>query len=116
MNRIPALHYNKTKGGDDMNYCDFGETLKKLRKGHNLTQRELGSIIGLSKAVISKYETGLGYPSFDVLIRIAQYFGVTTDYLLGMADSKTINATGLTDSQIDILHHLIAEFEKANNT
>lgn len=99
-----------------MNYCDFGETLKKLRKGRSLTQSELGSKIGLSKAVISKYEIGLGYPSFDVLIRIAQYFGVTTDYLLGVAGSKTIDVTGLTDGQIDALHHLIAEFRMGNQS
>lgn len=97
-----------------MNYCDFGETLRTLRKGRNLTQSELGSKLGLSKAVISKYEIGLGYPSFDILIRIAQYFGVTTDYLLGAAGSKTIDVTGLTEGQISILHHLIAEFKKTN--
>ena len=65
-----------------MTYCSFGENLKNLRKGRGMTQSELGGKIGLSKAVISKYETGLGYPSFDVLIRIAKFFGVTTDYLL----------------------------------
>lgn len=97
-----------------MTYCEFGETLKRLRKGRGLTQSELGSKVGLSKAVVSKYETGLGYPSFDILIRIAQFFGVTTDYLLGMAGTKTIDVTGLTDGQIEALHHLILEFNQAN--
>lgn len=97
-----------------MNYCDFGENLKKLRKSRNLTQKELGTKIGLSKAVVSKYENSMGYPTFDVLIRIAQYFGVTTDYLLGVAGSKTVDVSGLTDSQVDAVHQLIAEFAKAN--
>lgn len=97
-----------------MNYCDFGENLKKLRKSRNLTQKELGAMIGLSKAVVSKYETSMGYPTFDVLIRIAQYFGVTTDYLLGVGGSKTVDVSALTDSQIDTIHQLIAEFSKAN--
>lgn len=52
-----------------MSYYDFGETLKRLRESHGLTQSELGSHIGISKAVISKYETGMGYPSLDVLTR-----------------------------------------------
>ncbi len=95
-----------------MIYCEFGENLKALRKQRNLTQTDLGSHIGLSKAVVSKYENGLGYPTFDILIRFAEFFGVTTDYLLGVAQSKTINVTGLSDSQIDILHNLIAEFKK----
>ncbi len=97
-----------------MNFCDFGTVLKQLRKNNNLTQQNLGTDLGLSKAVISKYETGMGYPTFDVLIRIAEYFGVTTDYLLGISHGKTIDVSGLTDSQTDTIHKLIAEFLKAN--
>ena len=98
-----------------MNYCNFGEILKNLRKSCNLTQKELGAKIGLSKAVVSKYENGIGYPTYDVLIRIAQYFGVTTDYLLGVPSGKTVDVSTLTDSQIDTIHQLISEFNKANN-
>lgn len=97
-----------------MNCCDFGENFKKLRKTRNLTQKEMGAKIGISKAVVSKYENGMGYPTYDVLIRIAQYFGVTTDYLLGVASGKTVDVSTLTDSQIDTIHQLIAEFNKAN--
>lgn len=97
-----------------MNYCDFGEMLKKLRKGSGLTQKELGGHLGLSKAVVSKYENGMGYPAFDILIRIADYFGVTTDYLLGTAKGKTVDVSKLTESQIDVIHKLIAEFQKTN--
>ena len=97
-----------------MHYSDFGENLKQLRKTRGLTQEELGAKVGLSKAVVSKYETGMGYPSFDVLVGIAQYFGVTTDYLLGVARSKTVDVSDLTDSQIAAIHQLIAEFRSAN--
>ena len=41
-----------------MNSNNFGDNLKHLRKSNNLTQKELGSRIGLSKAVVSKYENG----------------------------------------------------------
>jgi len=97
-----------------MNYSDFGENLKQLRKTHGMTQEEFGAKVGLSKAVVSKYETGIGYPTFDVLVRIAQHFGVTTDYLLGVARGKTIDVSDLTDSQIAAIHQLIAEFKSAN--
>ena len=97
-----------------MNYRDFGGNLKKLRKARNLTQQELGAKIGLSKAVVSKYENGIGYPTFDVLIQIARYFGVTTDYLLGVTGTMAVDVSGLTDSQTDAVHRLIAEFRKAN--
>lgn len=99
-----------------MTYCEFGENLKKLRKGRGMTQSELGSKIGLSKAVISKYETGLGYPSFDVLIRIAQFFGVSTDFMLGVSGNKSLDITGLTESQAEAIHRLVAELRSANRT
>lgn len=96
--------------------CDFGTILKQLRQSHNLTQKELGLRIGLSKAVISKYENGMGYPTFDVLIHISEYFGVTTDYLLGVSKGKTIDVSSLTESQVETIHRIISEFNKSNNT
>ena len=108
-----AVHY--MQGGESMYYSEFGENLKKLRISRNLTQAELGSKVGLSKAVVSKYENGLGYPTFETLIRISAYFGVTTDYLLGVAEAKTINVSGLSDSQIDMLQRIITEFRKGEN-
>lgn len=97
-----------------MNYCNFSEILKNLRKTKNLTQKELGEHIGLSKAVVSKYENGMGYPKFDILIQIAQYFGVSTDYLLGVETGKTVDVSKLTDSQIEAVQRTISEFIKAN--
>lgn len=97
-----------------MNVCDFGTILKQLRKSHNLTQQELGLHIGLSKAVISKYENGMGYPTFDILILIADYFSVTTDYLLGVEKGKTVDVSSLNDTQIDTVRRVIAEFNKSN--
>lgn len=109
---IPFLRYTIRKAVMLLYYSEFGENLKKLRTAHSLTQQELGAKVGLSKAVVSKYENGLGYPTFDVLIRIAAYFGVTTDYLLGMTGGKTIDVSELSDSQIDTLHRIITEFKK----
>jgi len=97
-----------------MSYYDFGEILKSLRKRGGLTQSELGRHIGLSKAVISKYETGIGYPNFETLIHIAKYFGVSTDYLLGAENGKSIDISGLTESQTELIPRTVAEFVKAN--
>ena len=97
-----------------MYYFAFGETLRKLRKGRGMTQSELGEKIGASKAVVSKFETGTGTPTYDVLIRIARLFGVTTDYLLGLESPEVLPAAGLTPEQIELLRHLVAEFQKAN--
>ena len=98
-----------------MNVCDFGTILKKLRKSHNMTQEEFGYRIGISKAVVSKYENGLGYPSYDTLVRIANFFGSTTDYLLGATKNRTIDVSTLNDTQIETIQRVISEFNKDNN-
>ena len=97
-----------------MYFPQFGENLKQLRKSRNLTQKELGGRVGLSKAVVSKYENSLGYPSFDVLVSLAEFFHVSTDYLLGISKGKTVDVSKLTNSQIDAVCGIIAEFERAN--
>ena len=97
-----------------MSYYDFGEILKSLRKREGLTQSELGRHVGLSKAVVSKYETGIGYPNFETLICIAKYFGVTTDYLLGVETTNVLDVSGLTESQLEAVHRTVNEFKKAN--
>ena len=97
-----------------MSYYDFGEILKSLRKREGLTQSELGRHVGLSKAVISKYETGIGYPNFETLVCIAKYFGVTTDYLLGVETANVLDVSGLTESKIVAVHRTVNEFKKAN--
>lgn len=69
----------------------FGETLKNLRKEADITQEELGNIVGVTTSMIGMYETNARKPSYEVLLKIAEYFNVTTDYLLGKSDSKTPN-------------------------
>ena len=60
--------------------------IRDLRKQKGLTQEELGNIINVQKAAVSKYELGRAVPSTDVLSKLAYHFGVTTDYLLGLSD------------------------------
>ncbi|MDE6579918.1 MAG: helix-turn-helix domain-containing protein [Ruminiclostridium sp.] len=97
-----------------MSYYDFGEILRSLRKRNGLTQSELGRRVGLSKAVVSKYENGMGYPTFDTLIRIARFFSVTTDYLLGVESGNILDVSGLSDSQLEAVQRTVNEFKKVN--
>lgn len=95
-----------------MGYCRFSEVLRSLRIQRGLTQQELGGYVGLSKAVISKYENGIGYPTLDSLIYFAEYFGVTTDYLLGVEHSKIIDVSDLTSEEIETLNSIAREYRK----
>ena len=62
---------------------EFNEELQKLRTNENLTQEELAEKLYVSRAAISKWESGRGYPSIDSLKAIAKYFHVTIDELIG---------------------------------
>lgn len=64
----------------------FSERLKDLRLEKNLSQRALSKELGYSQPAIVRWENGSQIPNIDVAITIAKYFGVTTDYLLGLED------------------------------
>ena len=66
----------------------------------------------VKKSIISAYETDARPPSLDMLIKYAKEFNVTTDYLLGLQEHKSINVDSLTDQQINILNSIILEFSK----
>lgn len=57
--------------------------LKKIRKEKNITQTEMANYLKISLGTYSNYENGLTQPPFKTLIQIADYFNVSTDYLLG---------------------------------
>lgn len=67
-----------------------GERLRLLRKERNLTQTELGNKINVTKVSISGYESGNRTPDTDTLQRLADFFEVSTDYLLGRTDRPAL--------------------------
>jgi len=67
----------------------FGQRLRKLREAKGLTQEELAKVINVSNKTISVYEKGGADPSTETLLKLAQYFNVSVDYLLGHTDNPT---------------------------
>ena len=82
---------------------NFGDKLKTLRKSRKLTQQQLADLVGVAKSVISYYESGDRFPSNEVLIKLAQTFHVTTDYLLNVERVRTLNVSDLSDEDIAVL-------------
>ncbi|MGB9782605.1 MAG: helix-turn-helix domain-containing protein [Moorellaceae bacterium] len=64
----------------------FGERLNHLRKSRGLKAEELTEAIGLKRRIIFHYEKNEAKPSFDILIRLADFFDVSLDYLVGRSD------------------------------
>lgn len=63
--------------------------LYELRRARNITQQRLAIDLGVDQASISSYECGKYLPTIEILLKLAEYFGVLTDYLLGLSDIKT---------------------------
>ena len=86
----------------------FSDRLLQLRQEANLTQEELSNSLnlkynlGTNKGMISKYEKGLHVPGFTFVDYAADYFGVTTDYLMGRSDNKYF-LDSIHDRRIPIL-------------
>ena len=64
----------------------FGENLKLLRKQKNLTQQQLSNSLGVDRTTVMKWETGHYETNFEMLIKIADFFDVSVDYLIGRKD------------------------------
>ena len=81
---------------------EFKDRLIKLRKELNLTQEELAQKIGYTRTAISAWEIGRNEPSNADTIKLAEYFGVSTDFLLGKSDIRNPENTDLDKLQIGL--------------
>ena len=93
---------------------DLGVKIKQLRCQRKMSQSALASQLGVSKSVISSYETGVHLPPYDILLKLAQIFGVSTDYLLGAKGNYAINLDGLTNTQIEAITMISNELRQMN--
>lgn len=67
---------------------DIGQKITKLRFEKGIYQKELAAYLNLSIGTISNYEQGIHFPDLNTLCKIADFFGVTTDYLLDRTDYR----------------------------
>lgn len=66
-----------------MNNNYLGKTIKELRLEEGISQRELGARLNVCNQTVSFWESGQREPDLDTLLKIAKYFQVSTDFLLG---------------------------------
>ena len=78
----------------------FGDKIKTLRNSHNLSQVQLAQNLKVSKQTVSNWENNNILPSIEMLMNIATFLSVSTDYLLELDSRSYLEVTGLTDSQL----------------
>lgn len=87
----------------------FEEIIRDLRLNRGLSQVELAKELFVTKQCVSNWENGNIIPSVEMLIKIAKYFSVSTDYLLGLDDRRYIEITGLTEKQVTHIQQIIGD-------
>ena len=85
----------------------FASRLRQLRLDKNLRQEQVAKLIGVNKSAISTYENNTRQPSFDILVRLATLYRVSTDYLLDMTNinPSTLIAVFLT-KELNLIYKL----------
>ncbi|MGN1373658.1 MAG: helix-turn-helix domain-containing protein [Candidatus Coproplasma sp.] len=90
----------------------LNEKIKELRKSFGISQVELAKNLGVSKQCVSNWENDNVQPSVEMLVCLAKYFKVSTDYLLGLDCNETVDVSNLTDSQKALVKLIVKDLEK----
>jgi transcriptional regulator with XRE-family HTH domain len=93
----------------------LGEVIHNLRKSRNLSQVDVARELGVSKQSVSNWENDNILPSIDMLIKIAQFFSVSTDYLLELDVRSYLEVSGLTLEQLSHIQMIINDLRKNND-
>ncbi len=97
----------------------FSVRLRQLRQTKELTQVQLAEKLGVKKQSVSNWENDNIMPSVEMLVKIAELFHVSTDYLLGREENAVdgvscIDVTGLTTQQREHLLTIVGDFRQCN--
>lgn len=87
----------------------LNERIKELRTERGLSQVDLAHQFGITKQCVSNWENDNILPSIEMLVKLAKYFKVSTDYLLCLTDKKTIDISDLTTAQAEHIKLVIED-------
>lgn len=93
----------------------LGDRIKELRFAQKLSQVDLAKKLGVSKQTISNWENGNIQPSIYTLVRIAKFYGVSTDYLLELKGNQEqlLDTASLTKEEIEHIQFIINDICKS---
>ena len=87
----------------------LNENIKKLRMARGLNQVDFAKKMGVSKQCVSNWENDNVMPSVEMLVKIADFFKVTTDHILGRNELAYLDVSGLSDEQISHIALLVSD-------
>lgn len=89
----------------------IGDKIKYLREEHGLTQTMLAKKLCITRSAVNAWELGISVPSTALIIEISRLFHVSSDYLLGLENTATLDISVLSQEEIEILYTLIKYFK-----
>ena len=103
-------HYTIASRGDYV----VGETIKSLREQKSMTQAVLAKRLCITRSSVNAWEMGISVPSTQSLTELAEIFDVSTDFLLGLNSTSSVNLKGLTEEDRQIVYALISHLRNKN--
>lgn len=92
----------------------LGNRLRQLRQNNRLRQDQVANLVGVNKNTMCSYENDVRQPSYEILVRLANLYRVSTDYLLGCESKRTVDVSGLTPKEIQMISELVASMTEKN--
>lgn len=87
---------------------DFSIRLENLIQERNITQKQLSLELHIAPTTLNGYVNNYREPDFNTLVRLAHYFDVSTDYLLGLSDEKKPSPSSLSSAENTLIHLYLA--------
>lgn len=85
----------------------LNEQIRELRNIRGISQIQLANKLGVTKQSVSNWENDNILPSIEMLVKIANFFEVSTDYLLGLDKKRTLDVENLTEIQISHIQLIV---------
>ena len=101
------IHYDRSE-------IMVADRIKGLREQRGLTQTELAKLLGITRSSVNAWEMGISIPSTQYIVELSLIFKVSTDYLLGVDKSASIDVSGLDEKDIEVVHNLVEHLRNKN--
>ncbi len=85
----------------------IADRIKQLREQNNYTQTYIAKSLGVTRSCVNAWEMGISVPSTQYIVELAQFFHVSTDFLLGVNSTVTVSVSGLDDADIALVQNLV---------
>ena len=92
----------------------IAERIKFIREQEHISQADLAKRLGITRSSVNAWELGISVPSTQYIVELATIFKVSSDFLLGLESSVSVNVSGLAESDIEFIHATIQHLRMRN--